>query len=203
MTKIFEYENCIDFEKHLLWQYSNSEKLKSLILQKQAWYEKNHKTFWENWKNDILNISTTSDFGLALWGNLLQVPRTYNVNGKMLSLDTEQYRLLLSGRLLYIKMNGSVTSINEYLKLMFGNVGRAFLIDKFDMSIVYVFEFVPSQKDLIVLNNTSALPRNAGVDYKIYVIPPQNVFGFAGSRLVGFGQASFWDCLDWKIHKEK
>lgn len=198
MAKIFEYENCIDFEKHLLWQYSNSENLKALLLQKQAWYDENHKVFWNIWIKNVLEIAGANDFGLAVWGNLLQVARTYEVNGKMVSLDTEQYRLLLNGRLLYLKMNGSVPSTNKYLKLMFGKLGRAYVLDRFDMSLIYILEFRPCEKDLLVLNNTSALPRSAGVGYKIYVIPPKSVFGFYGSNLQGFGQAVFWDCLDWK-----
>lgn len=198
MAKIFEYENCIDFEKHLLWQYSNSENLKALLLQKQAWYDENHKVFWNIWIKNVLKIAGANDFGLAIWGNLLQVARTYEVNGKMVSLDTEQYRLLLNGRLLYLKMNGSVPSTNKYLKLMFGKIGRAYVLDRFDMSLIYILEFRPCEKDLLVLNNTSALPRSAGVGYKIYVIPPKSVFGFYGSTLQGFGQAVFWDCLDWK-----
>lgn len=198
MAKIFEYEKCMDFEKHLLWKYSNAENLKVLLLQKQAWYDKNHKDFWNNWRKNVLEIAGANDFGLAVWGNLLQVARTYDVNGKMVSLDTEQYRLLLNGRLLYFRMNGSISSINKYLKLMFEKVGRAYVLDKFDMSLVYVLEFRPCEKDLIVLNNTTALPQIAGVGYKIYVIPRKSVFGFWKSNLCGFGQAVFWDCLDWK-----
>lgn len=198
MSKIFEFKNDINLESQILWQYASADKMNSLLLQKQSWYNISHNGFWNNWADDVLNISTANDFGLSIWGNLLQVARTYEVNGNIVTLDTEQYRLLLRGRLLYLRMNGSVPSINEYLKLIFEKDGRAYIRDNFDMSITYVLEFIPTEEQWVVLLNTGVLPRPAGVEYKIYVIPPADVFGFCGSGLSGFNQAVFWNGFDWK-----
>ena len=198
MSKIFEFKNEIDLESQIIWQYANADKMNSLLLQKQDWYKSTHEGFWQNWANDVLNIATANDFGLSIWGNLLQVARTYNVNGEMITLDTEQYRFLLRGRLLYLRMNSSVPSINEYLKLIFQEDGKAHIRDNLDMSVNYILEFVPTEEQLVVLLNTGLLPRPAGVNYKIYVIPPSEVFGFNNSGLCGFNQAAFWDELDWK-----
>lgn len=198
MSKFFEFANEINLESQILWQYANADKMNSLLRQKQDWYREKQQGFWQNWANDVLNISTANDYGLSIWGNLLQVARTYNVSGEMITLDTEQYRLLLKGRLLYLRMNGSAPDINEYLNLLFKEDGRAFVRDNLDMSMTYILEFIPTAEQLVVLLNTGVLPRPAGVGYKIYVIVPDKVFGFAGSNLVGFDQVPFWDGLDWK-----
>lgn len=194
--KIFNQNNALNLESQIIWQYANADKLNSLLNKKQMWYDEFQTDFWQNWAKDVLNISTANDYGLSIWGILLQVPRTYEIDGKMTTLDTEQYRLLLRGRLLYIRMNGSAPDINEYLKLLFQNDGKAFVRDNLDMSITYIFEFNPTPEDFVVLLNTSVLPKPAGVGYKIYVLPNSEVFGFDGSDWVGFDQAPFWNGAD-------
>ena len=198
MSKIFEFKNDINLESQILWQYASADKMNSLLLQKQSWYNISHNGFWNNWADDVLNISTANDFGLSICGNLLQVARTYEVNGNMITLNTEQYRLLLRGRLLYLRMNSSIPAINEYLKLIFQDDGNAYVRDNLDMSITYILEFIPTEEELVVILNTGILPRPAGVGYKIYVIPPAEVFGFYGSGLSSFNQAVFWNGFDWK-----
>lgn len=196
MSEIFEFKNNIDLESQILWQYANAANLNSLLTQKQNWYLNYHNNFWKNWATDVLNITTANDFGLSIWGLLLQVSRTYNINGVMTTLDTEQYRLLLRGRLLYLRTSASVPEINQYLHLLFEKEGRAYVRDNLDMSMVYVFEFTPTLSDIVVLLNTNVLPRPAGVKYKIYVLPDNDIFGFSESDWVGFDQAPFWSGND-------
>lgn len=193
MTRIFEYNLSIDFLKHVIWQYSTANKLNSLVAGKENWYLVNHQEFWQNWVTQVLSIETATDFGLNIWGNWLQVPRTYEINGVMTTLDTEQYRLLLRGRLFLLRMRGSIPEINEYLKLIFSDSGRAHIQDNLDMTMNYVLEFNPTEEQTAVLLNTSVLPKPAGVRYKIYIIPPTEIFGFNGSGLMGFNQSPFWD----------
>lgn len=193
MTRIFEYSLSVDFLKHVIWQYSSANNLNSLVSAKENWYLVNHQEFWQNWVTQVLSIETASDFGLNIWGNWLQVARTYEINGSMTTLDTEQYRLLLRGRLLYLRMRGSVPEINQYLQLLFSQKGRVYVRDNLDMTMEYIFEFMPSQSDRVVLLNTNVLPKPAGVRYKILVIPPTEIFGFNGSGLMGFNQSPFWD----------
>lgn len=196
MVKIFEYNPEIDLAKHIIWQYGNANAIISLIEHKSEWYNVNQKQFWSDWIKDVLTISTANDYGLSIWGNLLQVPRTYNIEGVMTTLETEQYRLLLRGRLLYLRMNGSTRDINQYLHLLFEKDGVAFVRDNLDMTMTYVLDFAPTREQLVVLLNTCVLPRPAGVGYKIYVLPDTGVFGFSGSDWVGFNQAPFWNGID-------
>lgn len=190
--KIFNSDYAVDLLQALIWQYDNAPRLQRLLQQKQDWYDKNNTTFWADWLKNVFNINTANDFGLTVWGKLLHVERTYNVNGQPYSLDTEQYRLLLKGRLLYLSMNGSVPEINNYLHLIFGDRGRAYVIDNQDMTIRYVLEFQPTSSEQVVLLNTSVLPRPAGVSYKINVIQPKKTFGFRGQNLETFNNGTFW-----------
>ena len=106
--KIFNPDYAADLLQALLWQYDNAPRLQKLLQHKQNWYNANNTSFWTDWFANVFNINTANDFGLTVWGKLLRVERTYTVNGQPYSLDTEQYRLLLKGRLLYLGMNGSV-----------------------------------------------------------------------------------------------
>lgn len=194
--KIYNPDYAVDLLQALIWQYDNAPRLQKLIQQKQDWYNRNNTEFWTDWLKNVFNINTANDFGLTVWGKLLRVERTYTVNGESYSLDTEQYRLLLKGRLLYLSMNGSVPEINNYLHLLFSARGRAYVIDNQDMTIRYVLEFMPTESEQVVLLNTKVLPRPAGVGYQINVIPPKTVFGFRGQNLSTFNHGTFWNRKD-------
>lgn len=194
--KIFNPDYSLNLLQALIWQYDNAPRLQRLLQQKQDWYNKNSTEFWSDWLKNVFNINTANDFGLTVWGKLLRVERTYNVDGQPYSLDSEQYRLLLKGRLLYLSMNGSVPEINNYLHLIFGDRGRSYIIDNQDMTIRYVLEFQPTPSEQVVLLNTNVLPRPAGVGYKINVIQPKKTLGFRGQNLETFNNGTFWDRED-------
>lgn len=194
--KIFNPDYAVDLLQALIWQYDNAPRLQKLLQHKQDWYNENNTQFWSDWLKNVFNITTANDFGLTVWGKLLRVERTYTVDGQPYSLDTEQYRLLLKGRLLFLSMNGSVPEINNYLHLIFGERGRVYVIDNQDMTIRYVLEFQPTPSERVVLLNTSVLPRPAGVGYKINVIQPKQTFGFRGQNLETFNNGTFWNRED-------
>lgn len=190
--KIFNPDYAADLLQALLWQYDNAPRLQKLLQHKQNWYNANNTSFWTDWFANVFNINTANDFGLTVWGKLLRGERTYTVNGQPYSLNTEQYRLLLKGRLLYLGMNGSVPEINNYLHLLFGERGPAYVIDNQDMTIRYVLEFIPTESEKVVFLNTNILPRPAGVGYSVNAIPRGDVFGFRGSGLQTFNHGVFW-----------
>lgn len=191
--KIFDPQYSVNLLQTLIWQYDNAPRLQSLLQKKQDWYHQNNTQFWMDWLDNVFNISTANDFGLTVWGLLLRVDRTYIVNNQPYSLDTEQYRLLLKGRLLYLSMNGSVPEINAYLHLLFENRGPVYVIDNQNMTIRYVLEFNPTESEKIVFLNTGILPRPAGVGYQINIIPRKNTFGFRGQNLQTFNNGTFWN----------
>jgi len=190
MSKIFEYTPNIDFEKHIFWQYNNASNIKSLVNQKQNWYITNQQNFWSDWVTNVLTISTANDYGLAIWGNLLQTPRTWNVNGENVTLTTQQYRTLLIARLRLLSIRGTVNEINEILSFLFSDYGRAYVIDNYDMTITYRFHFNLTDLQKEILKNLTLLPRPAGVEMQVLAVT-KNVFGFNGSGCQPFNQAPF------------
>jgi len=190
MSNIFEYTPSIDFEKHIFWQYNDAENLKKLVSQKQDWYKTNQEDFWTNWVQNVLTISSANDYGLAIWGNLLQTPRTWLVNGENVTLTTQQYRTLLIARLRLLSIKGTVEEINEILNFLFSQYGRAYVIDNQDMTITYKFNFNLTDLQLEILRNLTLLPRPAGVEMEVIAVS-KNVFGFNGSEAQPFDQAPF------------
>lgn len=190
MSNIFEYTPNIDFEKHVFWQYNNSPSINSLVSQKQDWYIENHQNFWQNWITNVLTLSTANDYGLAVWGNLLQTPRTWKINGENVTLTTQQYRTLLIARLRLLSIRGTVEEINGILNFLFKNYGKAWVIDNYDMTITYRFNFTLTDLQLEILRNLTLLPRPAGVEMQVIAVG-NDVFGFNGSGCQPFNQAPF------------
>lgn len=188
----------VELEKHITWQYDNSTILKSLIKYKDDWYNKNLNGFWDKITYNFLDIKTATDWGLNLWGKLFQVKRLYNINGKQINISRELYRRLILGKLQLIHSNGTNPDINKYLNFIFSpyvtNTSWAVIVqDNLDMTITYIFNFEPTDEELALIYSRNFLPTPAGVEDKIYIMDPKNIFGFDGTGFQPWNQAPFWD----------
>lgn len=190
MSNIFEYTPSVDFQKHIFWQYNNSPNINKYTELKQNWYTENQTKFWQDWVKNVLTLSTANDYGLAIWGNLLQVPRTWKINGENITLDTKMYKTLLIARLRLLRTRGTVEEINSLLNFLFADSGKAWVEDNQDMTITYRFNFSLTELQLEILRNLTLLPRPAGVEMEVIAVG-NNVFGFNGSNAQPFDQAPF------------
>jgi len=190
MSDILNIFNAIPLTNNILWQYDSANNLKSLIESKQNWYNTNNEQFYYGLINDFLNLNTANDWGLGLWGSILQVPRNYEINGENITLETERYRLILRAKLLLIKMNGTIPEILSYLNFLFESKGDISVIDNHDMTITYRFGFNLTDLQLAILNTVNLLPTPAGVKANIIALD-NNVFGFDGSGAQPFEQGRF------------
>lgn len=195
MANIFEYNPSIDLLKHIFWQYNNAPAFNSLINSKQNWYDENQKNFWDDWIENFLNINTANDWGLAIWGILLSIPRNYMVNGVNTALSKNQYKKVILARLKLLHMRGTIPEINELLKFLFGEYGKAYVIDNFDMTLTYRLDFNLTELQIAVLQSITLLPKPAGVKIQLVALN-NNVFGFDGSNAKPFDQARFANYLD-------
>ena len=169
--KIFNFDWLIDLEKSILWQYDKANKMKSLITQKKSWYKENVTDFITNFFKNIFNLKTANDFGLAIWGKILNFPRQITKrDNTILELSTEQYRFLLKAQILKFKMKCTIPEINRYLRIIFNesNNNNVYVIDNHNMTIRYSIE--PNSmsneiKDLI--ENYDFLPCPVGVRYTV------------------------------------
>ncbi len=189
---ILNIDPTIDLKQCLLWQYQNSEKLKSLILSKEDWYQTHQAQFWQDWYDNVFNIETANDFGLSVWGEILDFSRNVTAkDGSRHYLTTEQYRLILKGQILRFGMGATAPEINNWLATVFSGKGNAYCFDSYDMTAIpFVFRAQPSDEIKWLLGNIDFFPRPAGVGYNVRIVP-NTVFGFNGSGLQPFNQGVF------------
>ncbi|HGN2287361.1 TPA: DUF2612 domain-containing protein, partial [Proteus mirabilis] len=192
----FDYHS--DLLQAILWQYENADKLKSLAHFKADYFHQSTVLFWQNWYRDIFNIDTANDFGLAVWGRILDVPlgidispsektkigfgfgkkkANFNANFRRntdytLSLTLDQKRMLIRMRYFNLTQSPTVTNINQFLKRFFWRgESKVFVLDPFDMTYMYyVFNFNPDERLRLLLENFDLMPRPSGVGVKYRII---------------------------------
>lgn len=198
MTKIQDFDYSVDLLRAILWQYNDAARLQSILYSKQEWYNVNQSEFWDDWYHDVFNLQTANDFGLSVWSIILDIPivvtlepsdpdvpswgyeefhTNYN-NGNYaqqytgaLHLSTEQARTVLRMRYFQITSRGTVPEINQFLEILFGDLGGAYVIDALDMSMIYVFLFALPSELQFVFQRYDILPRPAGVGVSYLSLP--------------------------------
>lgn len=186
MSTTYNMDTSVNLTDSIIWQYANAKAFTALVRAEQDWYAKNVTEFLNFWREKMLNLDQADDFGLSVWGKILNFKRQIILeDGSVYVLGTQAYRLLLKGQFLKMTTNGSVPECNRYLNLIFGEQGLSYVIDNGDMTISYIFEFKPTQEQLFLLENVDFLPRPAGVKYEILVLDDQ-FLGFDGSNMQPF-----------------
>ena len=180
----------------ILWQYDNAPNFNALIAMKQNFYDDAVSDFWERWIVDVLNIQTANEFGLTLWGFLLNLERPLytNENDELVPIPTESYRLLLNAKLYKNSHAPTFSNVNTFIRQIFFNHpdNKSYVQDNLNMSITYILDFFPTAEEEIVLKLNDFLPRPSGVKIaSITPIPPQETFGFDGSGLQSFNNGVF------------
>lgn len=208
MSTVQAFDASLDLLKALLWQHDNAEKLITLMKFKQEWYNREHTQFWDNWIRDVFNINTANDFGLSLWGRILDVPLSvtvqpttgrpswgFGVNNKnfgnagfgratagQIGMTTEQRRIVIRMRYFQLTCRPTVTEVNAFLATLFGQ-GTVWVSDSLDMTFVtYVFRQVPDSQLTFILDNYDLLPRPSGVGVR-YITQPRPSWGFGPNHL--------------------
>lgn len=192
--KVFNRNFSIDLTKTILWQFDKAEKLISLITAKQNWYNDKVAGFITDFFNNFINIETADDFGLNLWGKILNFDRNISYStGVVHYCTTEEYRFLLKAQILRFKCTGTVPEINEFLYRLFDDEShQCYVRDNYNMTMTYVLQKDFSDKQWLIdwLVDPSQtyidwLPRPAGVN--IVIATDYNGFmGFEGSGLETF-----------------
>lgn len=206
MSRIQEFDFSVDLLRHLTWQYNDAIRLQTLLQRKQDWYDANQRDFWANWYRDVFNLLTANDFGLAVWARILDFPLVADVppsdsakvgwgfggnrknyghgnfkraEGGTISLTTEQKRLVLRLRYFQLTSNGTIPQINEIMTSLFGS---AYALDGLNMTMTFVFNFVPSSSVQFILQKYDLLPRPAAVK-ATYLFDPEKKWGYGQYRL--------------------
>lgn len=113
------------------------------------------------------------NFGTGVWFN--GQPSTTNY-----ALTDDAYRRLIFAKAAANITDGSITSLNAIVTMLFGDRGRSYVFDGQDMTLTYTFGFSPTPVDLAIIYRSGVLPRPTGVLYKYAFIPSavlENDFG--------------------------
>lgn len=114
-------------ERTILWQYEGALKLVAMILSWKDFFKSSTTDFFDGIIDNLdLTDENIDDYGLSVWGSILNVPRpllSYIPEGETTTvkrpLSSELYRRILLGRLRLSEGNASVPDFIEYAKLVF------------------------------------------------------------------------------------
>lgn len=207
MTTIQAFDFSVDILRGLLWQHNRAVRLRALLESKQAWYDAEHRDFWEAWRRDVFDLRTANAFGCQVWARILGIrlapPPTGEVTdawgfgefhqnfdnapfapggADSVQLTIEQQRIVLRLRYYQLVMRPSVANINRMLRDVFGDLGLVYVTDPRDMSdITYVFAFVPDPRLVFVLTEFDILPRSATIGVQL-TTTAREAWGFGEFR---------------------
>jgi len=166
----------------------------------------------------VWNSDTAQGLGLDIWGRIVGVQRALHLpnagdtfgfsEGANTPFSTAPFRpegvpetstYLLSDagyrQLILVKAignisNGTAPAINQLLQNLFAGRGRAYVNDIGSMQIRYTFEFVLTQYETAIANQSGAIPHPAGVRAFLLTTPPR-YFGFSEGGGTPFDAAPF------------
>lgn len=157
-----------DILRSILWQYEHAGNVIGVIELLKGFYDSSTKDFFDGLVERYnLADEDVGDFGLAVWGKILNLPRPYFGDAGM--LGSGLYRLLLLGK---IRLLGGVAAYgddgnfgyDDYCELVFG--GKAKVVNNQDMSITFEATGgaeLTAQEQALLDNQDTLLPHPAGV----------------------------------------
>jgi hypothetical protein len=175
----------INWRQTVISQYATSPRLTALLQAINSWIDPNN--FYEDFWNDVWNIDTATEYGLQVWGRIVNIPQTLTLedfqtfgfgeagdrvgfgqgpfgddSGALtlnFTLTPDVYRSLILAKAAFNITDGSIPAINSIL-----------------MNILF-----PGRGNAYVTDGGNGIPESFG-------------FGEAGDR-VGFGLGPFGDDL--------
>lgn len=188
-----------DYWQTVLSQYANSPILTQLITNFFQYVNQtqNFDSFYDN----IWNIDTAQGYGLDVWGRIIGVTRTLQLNtggeffgfeeqsitvqpfnqapffsGNALTtsfqLTDSAYRVLLFAKALANISNGSIQSINQLLLNLFPGRGNCYVTDGLNMTMTYTFAFVLTSVEAAIVTQSGVLPKPTGVAATVIQLIP-------------------------------
>lgn len=184
-----------DIAATIMSQYAAAPILTTLVAFFEQWFDAT--TPIDNWFDDVWNVDTAKGWGLDVWGRIVGVGRTLVVapsrylgfeEGGTLDYDPfgqspfyqfassgnfvlsdDAYRQLILAKAAANICDGTISGINALLFQLFGATGAAYIQDNGDMTVTYVFLFVPTPVQNAIITQSGVLPRptGCGVTYQV------------------------------------
>lgn len=200
-----DYNCTLDITTALDWQRSKADIVQKLVNNQQAWLQKNHCDFWNDWVKDVFTLDTANDFGLSVWSIILDEPlygyseaidgdetfgfasdneNFYNGSfavetGYSYDLTLEQKRIILKLKAYKVlAMGGGVKDINESLANILGD-DVLICLDTLRMSYIYVLKNNDYITIAQILRDRDLLPRPIAVEASVIRSTEGGTIGFA------------------------
>ncbi len=152
MTDRYAIDNSFDgdLKRVITWQYDQAENLIAFLGVFKGFFADSTEDFWEGFRKamDIANAEgsgSVSEFGLAVWGKLLGIPRpvvSYQAEGEAAAaqhpMSADFYRRLLVGRFRLANENASMDAYIRFCDYVFGE-GKVTATDGYDMSLKFTW----------------------------------------------------------------
>lgn len=164
----------------ILWQYEHASNIVGVIETFKAAYDASTKDFFDALLQRYnLASEGIDDFGLAVWGVILNLPRPF-VNGSMLS--SEVYRRILLGKLRLLDSDATMENYAAYCNLVFGD-GAVSVVDEGQMELTFVANTTLDEELVALLDmQKKIIPYPAGVKSNEHSSSP--MFCFEGQQPV-------------------
>lgn len=124
-----------DIDRTILWQYDNAAHLIGVIDIFKDFFEQAVKNFWDGFTKNVslADEDEVDDYGLAVWGKILNVSRTIPTSGDPIELSSGLYRKILAARFKLATENASLKAYSDYVHAIFG--GKVKFVDNGTMSL--------------------------------------------------------------------
>lgn len=140
-TPILSNSDNGDIARTILWQYDRAPNVSGIILMFRDFFKQSTEDYFDKLLESIklrdLATDGSDDYGLAVWGKILKLPRAIvTVNGVASSISSDLYKRLLIGRLELLESDASTRAYCSYLAYVFN--GNVQIVDGLDMGITFV-----------------------------------------------------------------
>lgn len=180
---------------NVLQQQYGYTNVSDLMVRKAAVWDKYMGNIADRFVSEILDFNTCVPSALDYyWGKILKISRTFtDENDNVFTLTDDQFREVIKIRAFGTTWDGTISTMNLFLKQVFGSRGNVYMWDRQDMTAqIYVFAFRLEDWEKYLFLNKDILPRCAGVLTNIYELTTDTLFGFEGTEYLPFNQGVFW-----------
>lgn len=146
-----------DIDRTILWQYDNATHLVALITAFKDFFNEAVTKFWDGFADSVnlADENKVDDYGLAVWGKILNFPRVIPTATEPITISAALYRKVLVARMNLVRSNASLQSYCDYINAIFGD--KVSLIDDGTMSLELSFGDNLTEEEAALANSPDIL----------------------------------------------
>ena len=175
--------NLVDVSRGTLEKQYTYTSVGDLTLKVASVYDKYLGQMAEKFNSEILDFNTCSSNALDyFWGQIFRINRRfYDEDGNLMILTDEQFREIIKIRAFGTTWDGSIATMNVFLRTLFKDRGVCYMLDPQNMTYqLFVFQFELEDWEKYLFLNYDIFPHPAGVNTYIEEVGDIKYFGFMG-----------------------